>query len=50
MGLDPRDLFAVIHMPGRKELDGGFGSAEKLNLFWTPYQEEKGQSHGEISR
>ena len=46
-GINPRDIFAVIHMPGRKESDVSFKSAEKLDLFWTPYEEEKDQSHWE---
>ena len=47
IGINPRDIFAVIHMPGRKESDVSFKSAEKLDLFWTPYEEEKDQSHWE---
>lgn len=46
-GINPRDIFAVIHMPRRKESDVSFRSAEKLDLFWTPYEEEKDQSHWE---
>lgn len=46
IGMNPGDVFAVIHMPGRKEFDVSFRSAEKLDLFWTPYQEEKDQATG----
>lgn len=46
IGMNPRDVFVVIHMPGRKEFDVSFRSAEKLDLFWTLYQEEKDQATG----
>lgn len=46
IGMNPRDVFVVIHMPGRKEFDVSFRSAGKLDLFWTPYQEEKDQATG----
>lgn len=49
-GMDPRDIFVVIHMPGRKEFDVSFRSAEKLDLFWTVYQREQDQSHWEKLR
>lgn len=48
IGTDPRDVFVVIHMPGSKEFDVSFRSAEKLDLFWTLYQEEKTRAVGEI--
>lgn len=33
VGMNPRDMFAVNHMPERKEFEGSFRSAEKLDVF-----------------
>lgn len=48
--MNPRDVFVVIHMARRKELDVSFRSAEKLDLSWTLYQKERDQSHWERLR
>ncbi|XP_007474544.1 zinc finger CCHC domain-containing protein 3 [Monodelphis domestica] len=43
IGMNPRDIYAVIQIPGSKEFDVSFRSAEKFDFFLRKYQEKKGQ-------
>ncbi|KAM5245917.1 zinc finger CCHC domain-containing protein 3 [Ctenodactylus gundi] len=41
IGMDPSDIFAVIQIPGSREFDVSFRSAEKLALFLRGYEEKR---------
>uniref|UniRef100_M3Z2J9 Uncharacterized protein n=1 Tax=Mustela putorius furo TaxID=9669 RepID=M3Z2J9_MUSPF len=41
--MDPSDIFAVIQIPGSREFDVSFRSAEKLALFLRVYEEKREQ-------
>lgn len=43
IGMDPSDIFAVIQIPGSREFDVSFRSAEKLALFLRVYEEKREQ-------
>lgn len=41
IGMDPDDIYAVIQIPGSREFDVSFRSAEKLALFLRVYEEKR---------
>uniref|UniRef100_A0A8C5P331 Zinc finger, CCHC domain containing 3 n=1 Tax=Jaculus jaculus TaxID=51337 RepID=A0A8C5P331_JACJA len=41
IGMDPSDIYAVIQIPGSREFDVSFRSAEKLALFLREYEEKR---------
>lgn len=41
IGMDPDDIFAVIQIPGSREFDVSFRSADKLALFLRVYEEKR---------
>ncbi|XP_028630816.1 zinc finger CCHC domain-containing protein 3 [Grammomys surdaster] len=41
IGMDPEDIYAVIQIPGSREFDVSFRSAEKLALFLRVYEEKR---------
>ncbi|KAL1786015.1 zinc finger protein CCHC domain-containing protein 3 [Sigmodon hispidus] len=41
IGMDPGDIFAVIQIPGSREFDVSFRSADKLALFLRVYEEKR---------
>ncbi|XP_004630831.1 zinc finger CCHC domain-containing protein 3 [Octodon degus] len=41
IGMDPSDIYAVIQIPGSREFDVSFRSAEKLALFLRVYEEKR---------
>ncbi|XP_003802662.1 zinc finger CCHC domain-containing protein 3 [Otolemur garnettii] len=41
IGMDPSDIYAVIQIPGSREFDVSFRSAEKLALFLRIYEEKR---------
>lgn len=43
IGMDPSDIYAVIQIPGSREFDVSFRSAEKLALFLRVYEEKREQ-------
>ncbi|XP_006881475.1 PREDICTED: zinc finger CCHC domain-containing protein 3 [Elephantulus edwardii] len=43
IGMDPGDIYAVIQIPGSREFDVSFRSAEKLALFLRVYEEKREQ-------
>lgn len=43
IGMDPGDIYAVIQIPGSREFDVSFRSADKLALFLRVYEEKREQ-------
>ncbi|XP_004697957.1 zinc finger CCHC domain-containing protein 3 [Echinops telfairi] len=43
IGMEPGDIYAVIQIPGSREFDVSFRSAEKLALFLRVYEEKREQ-------
>ncbi|XP_008853363.1 zinc finger CCHC domain-containing protein 3 [Nannospalax galili] len=43
IGMDPADIYAVIQIPGSREFDVSFRSADKLALFLRVYEEKREQ-------
>ncbi|XP_042132420.2 zinc finger CCHC domain-containing protein 3 [Peromyscus maniculatus bairdii] len=41
IGMDPDDIYAVIQIPGSREFDVSFRSADKLALFLRVYEEKR---------
>ncbi|KAM6147826.1 zinc finger CCHC domain-containing protein 3 [Erethizon dorsatum] len=41
IGMEPSDIYAVIQIPGSREFDVSFRSAEKLALFLRVYEEKR---------
>ncbi|XP_042550697.1 zinc finger CCHC domain-containing protein 3 [Dipodomys spectabilis] len=41
IGMEPDDIYAVIQIPGSREFDVSFRSAEKLALFLRVYEEKR---------
>ncbi|KAK1337361.1 hypothetical protein QTO34_001987 [Cnephaeus nilssonii] len=41
IGMEPGDIYAVIQIPGSREFDVSFRSAEKLALFLRVYEEKR---------
>lgn len=41
IGMDPDDIYAVIQIPGSREFDVSFRSADKLSLFLRVYEEKR---------